>query len=232
MNPTETAAIILTGVFFMAMVAIAVQTAENQRRERQLILLAMRNRIRGTEHLLDNMPPEFMTQMLRGLLIHALKALWVRATKLDKSINTPAHIQTLEEREKEPITPPPFPANQVTLFLDRNTAQRNRSLVREAAQLIFELKKQNAISYDDAQQQLFHLKISYQRCNCDLLLHEAQAIMTDRGAKIAIHKFKAVTVQLKKLNHNHQVDSQLDQLQQLIQSLDNSPQSLSSPVIS
>lgn len=220
MNPTETAAIILTGVFFMAMVAIAIQTAENQRRERQLQLLAIRNRIRGTEHLLDSLPPEFQTQTLRSLLIQSLRTLWVRAGKLERGINLRDHFQQLDEREKDIFSPPPFPANQLTLFQDRNTAQRNRSLVRETAQLILELKQQNAISFDAAQQQLMHLKASYQRCNCDLMLHEAQNILADRGAHVAVHKFRTAMMQLKKLNHRQQLDLQINQLFQMIQMLE------------
>lgn len=220
MGPTETAAVILTGVFIMAMVAIAVQTAENQRRERQLQLLAIRNQIRGTEHLLDSLPGEFQTQELRSLMIQTLRVLWLKASKLDRSINQQEHIQKLDEREKDPFTPPVFPANQLTLFHDRNTAQRNRSLVRETAQFIIELKQRNLISAETAQQQLVHLKYAYQRCNCDLVLLEAQSMLADRGAHVAIHRFRTAMMQLRKINHNHQLEPQVLQLQNLIQRLE------------
>lgn len=223
MTPTETAALILTGVFIMAMIAVAVQTAENQRRERQLQLLAIRNRIRGTEHLLDNLPIEFQTQPLRSLLIQNLRGLWTGAAKLDRSINKQASIQKLDEREKEPFTPPAFPANRLTLFEDRNTAQRNRSLVRETAQLILDLKQQHAIGYDAAQSQLIQLKIAYQRCNCDLLLLEAQMTQGDRGAHVAIHKFRTAAMQLRKININQTLDAQITRLNQHINELEQEP---------
>ncbi|TVQ67018.1 MAG: hypothetical protein EA373_13005 [Oceanospirillales bacterium] len=220
MGPTETAAVILTGVFIMAMVAIAVQTAENQRRERQLQLLAIRNQIRGTEHLLDSLPVEFQTQALRSLMIQTLRGLWFKASRLDRSINLQDHITKLDEREKDPVTTPAFPANQLTLFHDRNTAQRNRSLVRETAQFIIELKQKNLISADAAQQQLVHLKYAYQRCNCDLVLLEAQNMLADRGAHVAIHRFRTAMMQLRRINHNHQLEPQVLQLQQVIQQLE------------
>lgn len=223
MSPTETAAIILTGVFIMAMAAIAVQTAENQRRERQLQLLAIRNRIRGTEHLLDSLPIEFQTQTLRTLMIQTLRALWISAAKLDRGVNAQEQLQKLAEREKEPFSPPSFPANQLTLFMDRNTAQRSRSLVRETAQLIIELKQKNLISFDAAQQQLMHLKNAYQRCNCDLVLHEAQDMLTNRGPHVAIHRFRTAMMQLRKLNFNHQLESQVNQLEALIHQLETTP---------
>lgn len=220
MSPTETAAVILTGVFIMAMVAIAVQTAENQRRERQLQLLAIRNQIRGTEHLLDSLPLEFQTQTLRSLMIQTLRRLWLNAAKLDRSINTQEHFQKLEDREKDSFTPPAFPGNQLTLFQDRNTAQRNRSLVRETAQFIIELKQKNLIGADSAQQQLVHLKYAYQRCNCDLVLLEAQSMLADRGAHVAIHRFRTAVMQLRRINYNHQLEPQILQLQLLIQQLE------------
>lgn len=220
MSPTETAAVILTGVFIMAMIAIAVQTAENQRREQQLQLLAIRNQIRGTEHLLDSLPVEFQTQTLRSLMIQVLRKLWINAAKLDRSINTQEHFQKLEEREKTPFTIPSFPANQLTLFQDRNTAQRNRSLVRETAQFIIELKQKNLITSDSVQQQLAHLKYAYQRCNCDLALLEAQSILADRGAHVAVHRFRTAMLQLKRMNHNQQLEPQILQLKQLIKQLE------------
>ncbi|KDE39128.1 MAG: hypothetical protein ACK4L8_05415 [Nitrincola lacisaponensis] len=220
MTPTETAAIILTGVFFMAMVAIAIQSAENQRRERQMQLLSIRNRIRGTEHLLDNLPAEFQSKALRSLLIQALRNLWVSAARLDRNPGIQEALQKLDEREKEPFTPPGFPANQITLFQDRNTAQRNRSLVRETAQLIMELKQQNALSSQAAQQQLVQLKVAYQRCSCDLLIMEAQHALNDRGPQVAIHKFRSATMQLRRLNHQQQLEAQLSRLNTLIQELE------------
>ena len=220
MSPTETAAVILTGVFIMAMLAIAVQTAENQRRERQLKLLAIRNHIRGTEHLLDSLPIEFQTESLKSLMIHTLKGLWLSAVKLDKSIQLEEHIQKLNEREKDPFTPPAFPVNQRTLFQDRNMAQRNRSLVRETAQFVIELKQKNLINSDTAQQQLRHLKTSYQRCNVDLILFEAQNMLETRGSQVAIHRFRTAFMQLRKINLNHQLDPQITQLQTLIEGLE------------
>lgn len=229
MSPTETAAIILTGVFIMAMAAVAVQTAENQRRDRQLHLLAIRNRIRGTEHLLDSLPAEFQTQILRTLLIQTLRTLWISAAKLDRSINAQEQLQKLDELEKEPFSPPSFPANQLTLFMDRNTAQRSRSLVRETAQLIIELKQKNMISFDAAQQQLMHLKSAYQRCNCDLVLHEAQDMLKNRGPHVAIHRYRTAMMQLRKLNFDNQLESQVNQLVALIHQLETTPDEPTSP---
>lgn len=220
MSPTETAAVILTGVFIMAMIAIAVQTAENQRRERQLQLLAIRNQIRGTEHLLDSLPVEFQTQSLRSLMIQSLRRLWLQAAKLDRSINTTEQLQKLDEREKDPVKTPSFPLNHLTLFQDRNTAQRNSSLIRETAQLVIDLKQKNLISFDSAQQQLGHLKHAYQRCNCDLVLLEAQSMLADRGAHVAIHRFRTALMQLRRINYNQQLESQILQLQQLIHQLE------------
>ncbi|KGK43140.1 hypothetical protein LH51_02300 [Nitrincola sp. A-D6] len=219
MTPTETAAIILTGVFFMAMVAIAIQTAENQRRERQMQLLAVRNRIRGTEHLLDNLPAEFQTLELRTLLIGYLRNLWYSASKLDRSTGHQQALQKLDELEKETFTTPAFPENQVTLFHDRNTAQRNRSLIRETAELINNLKQLNAINSQTCQQQLQQLKSAYVRCNCDLLLQDAQQALHDRGAQVAVHKFRSALMQLKRLNTRHQLDTQVFNLNQLLEQL-------------
>lgn len=220
MTPTETAAIILTGVFFMAMVAIAIQTAENQRRERQMQLLAVRNQIRGAEHLLDNLPAEFQTKELRTLLIGYLRNLWHSASKLDRSTGHQQALQKLDERDKEPFSPPAFPENQITLFHDRNTAQRNRALIRETAQLINSLKQQNAINPQTCQQQLLQLKQAYVRCNCDLLLQDAQQALNDRGAQVAVHKFRSALMQLQRLNSKHQLDAQVFKLNQILEQLD------------
>lgn len=204
----------------MAMIAVAVQTAENQQRERQLQLLSLRNRIRGTEHLLDSLPAELQTPALRSLMIQTLRLLWTNAVKLDKSVNAQEPFQRLHDLEKEPFAPPHFPENRYTLFSDRHLAQRNRSLVRETAQLIIELKQKNLISAGAAQQQLVHLKYAYGRCDCDLVLHEADDMLTNRGANIAIHRYRTALMQLRKLNTAHQLDEQIRQLHTHIQSLE------------
>lgn len=219
MTPTETAAIILAGVFLMAMVAIAIQTAENQRRERQMQLLAVRNQIRGTEHLLDSLPAEFQTHEFRKLLIGYLRNLWYSASKLDRSTGHQQALQKLDERDIEPFSPPAFPESQLTLFHDRNTAQRNRSLIRETAELISNLKQQSVISSQVCQQQLQQLKNAYVRCNCDLLLQDAQQALDDRGAQVAIHKFRSALKQLQRLNTKHQLDRQVFNLSQLLEQL-------------
>lgn len=217
MTPTQTALIIIAAVFIMVMIAVAVQTAENQRRERHLRVLALRDQVRRSEHLLANLPSEFQSLELRTLLITYLRALWREITQLERRSDPSEALEKLNQLEEAGFTPPPFPANSATLFPERNSALRSRALVREMAELLNHMSKSGAVKESVANYLLQEMKHAYIRCNCDLIIHDANASLEVTGARVAIHQLRTAHRQLQKLNLREKLDAQMFALNTLIE---------------
>ncbi|MDP1069442.1 hypothetical protein, partial [Klebsiella pneumoniae] len=73
MSPTETGLIIVAVVVVMAMIAFSIQTVENQRRERRMRLLMLKDQIRRADHLLHTLPEHYITREIRDVLVRYLQ---------------------------------------------------------------------------------------------------------------------------------------------------------------
>ncbi|WP_027854220.1 hypothetical protein [Marinobacterium litorale] len=209
MTPTETGMLILGGVAVLAITAYIVQSIESQRRARRMRLLALKDQIRRADHLLASLPSFYVTPDMRNLLIRYMEKRWRLVMELDAN---PVHGRELERLNgiaAQPFDPGQYPQGSLTHSDTRDNARRNRALIRELAQFITDLQKQNQVNKNTAQEMIRHLKQSYTRLTIELELMDAQQTEEVAGPQVALHSYKSALTRLQGFNNAYQIDAQI-----------------------
>jgi hypothetical protein len=226
MGPTETTAMILIGVAVMTIAAIAVQQAEDERRERHIKILNLLDQTRGIEHILLNLPILFQTPALRSCLINALKRIWQTIIQLERSEKHRYKLDELTAMESVEPSDLPLSANNITYFSDRNSAMQARAMIRESVQILAQLHQTQQVQQTTAYALAMDLKRGFKRCSVDITLLEALEQTEDHGPRVALHKFRGALMVLKRLNKDHSLSEQIANIRQLIAKLEAEAQAL------
>lgn len=212
MTPTETGLLIVALVVVMAAVAFTVQTIENQRRERRMRLLILRDQIRRADHLLHTLPGHYITGEIRDLLVAYLQGRWNQVMALE---NNPENQKKLEETEalaSQPLPVVEYPEGSMTLHRDRAHAQRTAALLRELYQFLMELKKSHVLPAVTAREVFTQVREAYTRTRIDVEIMEAMDVEQSRGAAPALPRYRTAVGKLQRLNLAQQLDRQIYEL--------------------
>ncbi|WP_409525787.1 hypothetical protein [Nitrincola sp. MINF-07-Sa-05] len=220
MGLAETSIFILVGIAVMAGVAIAVQTAETNRQERRLRILAIRDQIRRAEHLLENLPGHVQYPDLRLLLITYLEKCWRRILQYESNAENKRQLEALMNVSSNPPENSLTTSGGVTLYNDRNSAAKARALVREMAQMLTDLERNGYLQPDTTRFHMQKMKDSHVQLTCDLELMDALETLKTAGSKVAIHQFRSILLKLQRLNARLQVDSQVFAINHLIEQME------------
>ncbi len=140
MTPTEIGLIVITVVALIIVGSLVMQGIENQRRERRLRILALKDQIRRADHLLNSLPPEVSSSAILSLLIKYLVGHWRELGELDSTTNAAGQIARLTEQAKNAKIKPAA-ASGLTLFPTKEQARNARAVMREVAQFLSDLQK-------------------------------------------------------------------------------------------
>lgn len=209
MSPTQIGILILGGIVVLAVTAYIVQTIETQRRERRMKLLALRDQIRRADHLLSSLPAFYISPDIRTVLIKYMDRRWHQMLELERNPAYQQEIQKLAQRASEPFEPGQYPSGSLTHSPDRNTARSTRALLRELAQFLIDLQKQNLFSKGALQQMVRHIKQSYTRLTIELEIMDAQQTEQVAGPQVALHTYRSALTRLQSFNDAYQIDVQI-----------------------
>ncbi|WP_432698242.1 hypothetical protein ACQUQP_07835 [Marinobacterium sp. YM272] len=209
MSPTQIGILILGGIVVLAVTAYIVQTIETQRRERRLKLLALRDQIRRADHLLTSLPAFYISPDIRTVLIKYMERRWHQMLELERNAAYQQELQRLTQRASEPFEPGQYPSGSLTHSPDRNMARSTRALLRELAQFLTELQKQNLFSKGALQQMVRHIKQSYTRLTIELEIMDAQQTEQVAGPQVALHAYRSALTRLQNFNDAYQIDVQI-----------------------
>ncbi|WP_168927488.1 hypothetical protein [Nitrincola alkalilacustris] len=220
MGLAETAIFILVGIAVMAGVAIAVQTAETNRQERRLRVLAIRDQIRRAEHLLENLPGHVQYPDLRLLLITYLEKCWRRILQYESNTENKRQLEALTNVSSNPPENSLISSGGITLYNDRNSAAKAKALVREMAQMLTDLERNGYLQPETTRFHMQRMKDAHTQLTCDLELMDAQETLKNAGSKVAVHQFRSILLKLQRLNARLQVDSQVFAINHLIEQME------------
>lgn len=209
MSPTQIGILILGGILVLAVTAYIVQTIETQRREKRMRLLALRDQIRRADHLLSNLPPFYISPDIRSILIKYMDLRWHQMIELERNPSYQQELEKLAQRASEPFDPGNYPAGSLTHSPDRNTARSTRALLRELAQFLTDLQKQNLFGKNALQAMLRHIKQSYTRLTIELEIMDAQQTEEVAGPQVALHTYRSALTRLQNFNDAYQIDVQI-----------------------
>jgi len=212
MSPTETGLIIVGVVVVMAMIAFSIQAVENQRRERRMRLLMLKDQIRRADHLLHTLPEHYITREIRAVLVKYLQNRWKQVMELE---NAPEHRQKLTEMEAFAAQPLPVvehPQGSMTLHTDRDHAQRTAALLRELFQFLTELQNGGMLPPATTRDVMYQVKEAYTRTRIDVEIMEAMEVEQMRGAAPALPRYRTAAGKLQHLNQTQQLDRQIYEL--------------------
>jgi len=224
MSPTETGLIIVAVVVVMAVVAFIIQAIENQRRERHMRLLILKDQIRRADHLLHTLPEHYITREIRDLLVAYLHSRWKLVMGLENNPENQKKLTEMEAFAAQPLPVVEYPEGSMTLHRDRSQAQRTAALLRELYQFLGELQKSHMLPVAAARDVVTQVKEAYTRTRIDVEIMEAMDVEQLRGAAPALPRYRTVAGKLQQLNRTQQLDRQIyelsahmDRLQEIVQ---------------
>lgn len=209
MSPTQIGMLILGGILVMAITAYIIQSIEAQRRQRRMKLLALRDQIRRADHLLGSLPSFYVTPDIRAVLIKYMELRWRQVVELDANPTYRKEMEKLAQQASEPFEPGHYPAGSLTYCSDRDTGRRARALLRELAQFLIDLQKQQLFSQQTLNEMIRHIKQSYSRITIELELMDAQMTEEISGPQVALHTYRSAMTKLQSFNNAYQIDAQI-----------------------
>ncbi|KEA63996.1 hypothetical protein ADIMK_1731 [Marinobacterium lacunae] len=218
MSPTQIGMLILGGILVMAVTAYIIQSIETQRRERRMKLLALKDQIRRADHLLGSLPAFYVTPDIRAVLIKYMELRWQQVLELDSNPIYKKELDKLTEQASTPFEPGQYPSGSLTYCSDRDTARRSRALLRELAQFLTDLQKQQLFSQQTLNAMIKHIKLSYSRLTIELELMDAQTTEELSGPQVALHTYRSAMARLQGFNSAYQIDAQIFALSRKIES--------------
>lgn len=216
MTPTQIGLLILSGLAVFIIAALVMQGIENQRRQKRLRLLALKDQIRRADHLFHALPNELRSASMDKLLISYLIQNWREIASLDRSAGAQQQIAMLNERAAQ-ANAKPIGASGLTLFPDRDQARGARAIMREFAQFLTDLTKTGRYSVQQIQPIMNQAKIAYARARLDLELMDAKLLDQNRGPAVALHQYRSCIKTIEKLANYVPMEHQLAQSTSLLQ---------------
>lgn len=216
MTPIQTGLIILAGLGLFIIAALVMQGIENQKRQKRLRVLAVKDQIRRADHLFHALPAPLRTAAMDKLLINYLLQHWREIASLDSAAGAKAQIEALNMRAQQ-LSDGPAAAAGLTLFPDREQARSARAIMREFAQFLTDLTKTGRYSVGQIQPIMNQAKIAHARARLDLELMDAKLIEQNRGPTVALHQYRSCIRTIEKLKNYAQMDSQLAHAENLLQ---------------
>lgn len=212
MSPTETGLIIVAVVIVMATIAFSIQTVENQRRERRMRLLMLKDNVRRADHLLHTLPEHYITREIRDILVKYLQNRWKQVMELENTQDNRQKLSAMEAFAAEPLPVVEHPPGSMTLHTDRNHAQRTAALLRELFQFLTELKTSGMLPAATTQDVIYQVKEAYTRTRIDVEIMEAMEVEQQRGVAPALPRYRTAAGKLQRLNQTQQLDRQIYEL--------------------
>ncbi|NVK00989.1 MAG: hypothetical protein HWE12_05550 [Oceanospirillaceae bacterium] len=216
MTPIQTGLLILAGLGLFIIAALVMQGIENQKRQKRLRVLAIKDQIRRADHLFHALPAPLRTAAMDKLLINYLLQHWREIASLDSAAGAKAQIEALNLRTQQ-LSDGPVAAAGLTLFPDREQARSARAIMREFAQFLTDLTKSGRYSVGQIQPIMNQAKIAYARARLDLELMDAKLIEQNRGPTVALHQYRSCIRTIEKLKNYVQMDAQLAHTENLLQ---------------
>lgn len=224
MTPTETGLLIIAVVVVMAAIAFTIQSIENERRERRMRLLVLKDQVRRADHLLRTLPEHYITREIRDLLVQYLRQRWKLTLELERTEENRQGLQEIEELGSQSLPVVEHPSGSMTLHTDRNHAERTASLLRELFQFLSELKQQGGVRASDVEEVVHQVKEAYTRTRIDVEIMDAIETELARGAAPALPRFRTAMAKLQGFNSSQQLDKQvyeisthIDELQEIVE---------------
>jgi len=216
MTPIQTGLLILAGLGLFIIAALVMQGIENQKRQKRLRVLAVKDQIRRADHLFHALPAPLRTAAMDKLLINCLLQHWREIASLDSAAGAKAQIEALNLRTQQ-LSDGPAAAAGLTLFPDREQARSARAIMREFAQFLTDLTKSGRYSVGQIQPIMNQAKIAYARARLALELMDAKLIEQNRGPTVALHQYRSCIRTIEKLKNYVQMDAQLAHAENLLQ---------------
>lgn len=216
MTPIQVGLLILAGLGLFIVAALVMQGIENQKRQKRLRVLALKDQIRRADHLFHALPAPLRTAAMDKLLITYLQQHWREINSLDPKAGARAQLEALNLRAQQ-LSDGPIAATGLTLFPDRDQARSARAFMREFAQFLTDLSKTGRYSVAQIQPIMNQAKISYARARLDLELMDAQLLEQNRGPTVAMHQYRSCIKTIEKLKNYVKMDSQLAHAEHLLE---------------
>ncbi|MFT6915832.1 MAG: hypothetical protein ACJAWL_002142 [Motiliproteus sp.] len=211
--------LIMSGILVMVGAAIIAQSVENARKQRQLQITVIQQRIRHLSRIINGVPNPYMTATLRqfiiGLLYQSCSAMLALDAKQSAARTQLQQLEALKKKvfpnELDALKPP---------FDDLITGQEIRNQIKSLVNIIVEMNKDGTLDKPSAVKYVNQGKIMFELISIDIALIGAQnAEKKESTLKVALDSYSNCLRKLLKINTQSEFTQRISYLQSKVQQL-------------
>ena len=207
--------VLLAGLVCFAFVS---QTIEKNRKQKQRLLAALKQRARNFKYVLSGFPPDFLTRDLTVLVHRCLIDVCEQLSKLEPTERQYVdellfYTQQMEEVQKKPKSKRPKPLE------NPQQVKEVKSHLEEVNKFIFQLERRGTLNSSQAQAYSSQIRqLTLQMTVDNYVLNAKQAQGSDKK-RLAVHYYGLAQKLLTRSNTEGGFNKQIAQLSQVVETL-------------
>ena len=209
MGQTQTAFLILGIIVVLGSIAYTIQTIEERKRARKLLIMSLKSQIRNALNIYKGVPDIFMSAELHAFMNRYIVAKWQRLHEINITDDSQRSLNTFQERCKTRELSMQPPTGSMSIYQDEGQVYHALAQLKSTSQWLAELSKSKNISEAEFNELGWVVKDSFDRVSCDIQILEAMETQRIAGEKAGFHKFNIALKALKELNQSEALDSQI-----------------------
>ncbi|MCJ8300780.1 MAG: hypothetical protein MJK13_17860 [Pseudomonadales bacterium] len=209
MGQSQTGLLILAIIVVLGSIAYTIQTIEERKRARKLLIMALKSQIRNSLNIYQGLPDVFMTAELHDFISRFIISKMTRLLTIDDSEQTKRALSNFREKANSRDITLQHPEGSMTIYQDEGQVHHALSQLKEITRWLAELSKSNQISEFSFNELGWQTKDFYDRVSCDIEILEAMDTEKVHGQKAGFHKFSIALKSLNNLNQSEALDSQI-----------------------
>ncbi|EPJ43543.1 MAG: hypothetical protein OFPI_42390 [Osedax symbiont Rs2] len=209
MGQTQTGLLILAIIVVLGSIAYTIQTIEERKRARKLLIMSLKSQIRNSVNIYQGLPDVFMTAELHEFISRFIISKMSRLLSIDDTEESRRSLSNFREKANNRDISLQHPEGSMSIYQDEGQVHHALGQLKEITRWLGELSKSRQISEFSFNELGWQTKDFYDRVSCDIEILDAIDTQKVHGEKAAFHKFSIAVKSLNNLNQSEALDSQI-----------------------
>jgi hypothetical protein len=209
MGQTQTVILILSIIFILGSIAYTIQTIEERKRARKLLVMSLKSQIRNALNIYKGIPENFMTTELHDFISKFINAKWKRLHGIVVTKDSQTSYNNFQEQIKNKATNLQHSESSMSIYQEEGQVYHALAQLKATTRWLSEIFKSKQISESAFNELGWQIKDFYDRVSCDVQILEAIETQRLHGEKAGFHKFNIALKSLNNLNQSESLDGQI-----------------------
>ncbi|MEH6444150.1 MAG: hypothetical protein V7784_09645 [Oceanospirillaceae bacterium] len=221
MGQTQTVILILSIIFVLGSIAYTIQTIEERKRARKLLIMSLKSQIRNALNIYKGVPENFMSAELHEFMSKFIDNKWKRLHTILVTQDSQNSYKNFQEQIKNKVFNPHLLESSMSVYQEEGQVYHALAQLKATTRWLAELHKSKQISESAFNELGWQIKDFYDRVSCDIEVLAAINMQKSHGEKAGFHKFNIALKSLNNLNQSESLDSQIFKLHKHMATLKN-----------